>query len=391
MKNFNFVSPTKIIFGKDTENLVGEEVKQYANRILLHYGGGSIKKFGLYQRVIDSLNKAGIQVYELGNVQPNPRLSLVREGIELCRKHDISFILAVGGGSVIDSAKAIGVGALYEGDVWDFYSGKSVPQKTLPVGVVLTIPAAGSEASKSSVITNEQGWYKRGLNIELIRPVFAIMNPELTFTLSQYQTACGIADIMAHIMERYFTTTPDVELMDRLCEGVLQSIINNAYRILADPNDYNARAQIMRASTIAHNDFLSTGRTGDWASHQIEHEISAIYDVPHGAGLAVVFPAWMKYVYRNNVEKFVQFAHRVWNVEVNFEQPEKTALAGIQCLEQFFVDIGLPVRLKSMNIGDDRLEEMANKCRMTNGDSVGEFVKLNRSDVLKIYKLAFSN
>lgn len=385
------MSPTEIIFGKDTENLVGEKVKQYADKILLHYGGGSIKKFGLYKRVIDSLNKAGVQVYELGNVQPNPRLDLVQEGIELCRKHDIPFILAVGGGSVIDSAKAIGVGVLYDGDVWDFYSGKNTPEKTLPVGVILTIPAAGSEASKSSVITNEQGWYKRGLNVELIRPVFAIMNPELTFTLSQYQTACGIADIMAHIMERYFTTTPDVELTDRLCEAVLKAVINNAYRILADPRDYNARAQIMRASTIAHNDFLSTGRTGDWASHQIEHEISAIYDVPHGAGLAVVFPAWMKYVYKNNIERFVQFAHRVWNVEVNFERPEETVLAGISCLEQFFVNIGLPVRLQSMNIGEERLEEMADKCKMTNGDSVGEFVKLNRSDILKILKLAFSS
>ena len=388
MENFRFLSPTEIVFGRGTESLTGELVKRYASKILFHYGGGSIKRTGLYDRVMSSLRQHGVEVVELGNVQPNPRLSLVQEGIELCRREGINFILAVGGGSVIDSAKAIGVGVPYPGDVWDFYAGKAEPKETLPVGVVLTIAAAGSEASKSSVITNEAGWLKRGINYDLIRPVFAVMNPELTFTLPPYQTACGVADIMAHIMERYFSPTGDHELLDRLCEATLKAVISNAYRVMADPHDYNARAQIMRAGTLAHNDLLSTGRIGDWASHQMEHEISAIYDLAHGAGLAIVFPAWMKYVYKSNVGRFVQFAHRVWDVDVNFENPEAAALAGINRLEQFFTDIGLPTRLSHADIGADRLEEMADKCRMTNGDSVGQLVKLTRRDVLEIYKLA---
>lgn len=388
MENFRFLSPTEIIFGRGTENQLGEQVRKYAQKVLFHYGGGSIKRTGLYARVMASLAQQGIEIVELGGVQPNPRLSLVREGIELCRREGITFILAVGGGSVIDSAKAIGVGVPYDGDVWDFYAGKAVPQATIPVGVVLTIAAAGSEASKSSVITNEDGWFKRGINYDVIRPVFAIMNPELTFTLPPYQTACGVADIMAHVMERYFSPTPDIELLDRLCEATLKAVISSAYRVMDNPADYNARAQIMRAGTIAHNDLLSTGRIGDWASHQMEHEISAMYDLAHGAGLAIIFPAWMKYVYKQHLDRFVQFANRVWDVEVNFAHPEVTALEGIRRLERFFTDIGLPTRLSHADIGSEHLDEMAAKCRMTNGDSVGQLVKLTRRDVLEIYKLA---
>lgn len=388
MENFRFLSPTEIIFGRGTENQVGEQVRKYAQKVLFHYGGGSIKRTGLYARVMASLAQQGIEIVELGGVQPNPRLSLVREGIELCRREGITFILAIGGGSVIDSAKAIGVGVPYDGDVWDFYAGKAVPQATIPVGVVLTIAAAGSEASKSSVITNEDGWFKRGINYDVIRPVFAIMNPELTFTLPPYQTACGVADIMAHVMERYFSPTPDIELLDRLCEATLKAVISSAYRVMDNPADYNARAQIMRAGTIAHNDLLSTGRIGDWASHQMEHEISAMYDLAHGAGLAIIFPAWMKYVYKQHLDRFVQFANRVWDVEVNFAHPEVTALEGIRRLERFFTDIGLPTRLSHADIGSEHLDEMAAKCRMTNGDSVGQLVKLTRRDVLEIYKLA---
>jgi hypothetical protein len=335
MENFTFLSPTKIIFGRGVENQVGDETRVYSKKVLLHYGGGTIKRIGLYDRVVKSLRDAGVEFIELGGVQPNPRLSLVKQGIELCRKHNIDFILAVGGGSVIDSAKAIAVGVPYEGDVWDFYSGKEVPEKALPVGVVLTIPAAGSEASKSSVITNEDGWYKRGLNVEIIRPKFAIMNPEITFTLPPYQTACGAADIMAHVMERYFTHQKDVDFTDRLCEATLKTIIKNVPIVLEEPENYQARAEIMWASTIAHNDLLSTGRIGDWASHAIEHELSGIYDVPHGAGLAVVFPAWMKYVYKEDVDRFVQFATRVWDVEMDFSNPDRTALEGIYRLTQF--------------------------------------------------------
>ncbi|HOL54628.1 MAG TPA: iron-containing alcohol dehydrogenase [bacterium] len=386
MRDFEFLSPTKIIFGRNSEAKVGREVKNYSRKILLHYGKGSIIRTGLYDRVVKSLKEEGIDFIELGGVQPNPRVSLVREGIEICRKNGINFILAIGGGSVIDSSKAIAVGVPYSGDVWDFYAGKMEPKTALPVGVVLTIPAAGSEASKSSVITNEDGWYKRSINTEIIRPRFAIMNPEVTFTLPPYQTACGAADIMAHVMERYFTNDKGVNFTDRLCEATLKTVIYNVPIVLKKPDDYDARAQIMWASTIAHNDLLSTGRTGDWASHGIEHELSGIYDIAHGAGLAIVFPAWMKYVYKHNIERFIQFAINVWNVEPNFESPERIALEGVERLKRFFKDIGLPTSLSEANIGEDRLEEMATKA--TERGELGEFVKLKKEDVLNILRSA---
>ena len=388
MDDFIFQSPTRIIFGKGTENQVGVEVKKFTNKVLLHYGGGSIKKSGLYDRVTSSLKKNDIEYIELSGVQPNPRVTLVREGIELCRSNDINFILAVGGGSVIDSAKAIAAGVPYEGDVWDFYVGKTKINDPLFLGVILTLPAAGSESSPSSVLTNEDGWLKKGTGSDLIRPKFAIMNPELTFTLPAYQTACGVADMMAHIMERYFTHTSDVELTDRLCEATFRTIIENAPKVIKNPEDYCARSEIMWAGTIAHNGLLGTGREEDWASHSIEHELSAIYDVAHGAGLAVVFPAWMKYVYKHNVPRFVQFAVRVWNVENDFHNPEKTALMGIEKTKEFFSSIGLPVTLDELGIKDDCLDEMADKC--TAGDTVtqGSFVNLNKKDVYEIYKLA---
>jgi len=388
MDNFVFQNPTKIVFGKDTDLQVGEQTALHAKKVLLHYGGGSIKKSGLYDRVKKSLNDAGVEVVELGGAQPNPRLKLVREGILLCREKDIQFILAVGGGSVIDSAKAIAVGVPYDGDVWDFYDGKGTPQKALPVGVVLTIPAAGSESSPSSVITNDDGALKRGLTVEIIRPVFAIMNPVLTFTLPAFQTACGAADIMAHIMERYFTNTEHVEFTDRLCEAGLKTIISNVPAILRTPENYDARAEVMWVGSVAHNDLFGTGREGDWASHMIEHEISGIYDVAHGAGLAVVFPAWMKHVYAHNVQRFVQFAHRVWNVEIDFGNPEATALEGIRRIEQFFTSIGLPVTLAQLGVKDDRYAEMAKKSTQGDKFTVGGFVKLKSKDVHEILTLA---
>ena len=388
MENFEFLSPTKIIFGKNTESKVGSEVKKYSSKILLHYGGGSIKQSGLYDKVTSSLKKAGVEFVELTGVKPNPRLSLVREGIKICRENKISFILAVGGGSAIDSAKAISAGVPYDGDVWDFYQGKILPSETIPVGVVLTIAAAGSEASKNSVITNEEGWYKRGLASEIIRPKFAIMNPELTCTLPPYQTAAGAADIMAHVMERYFTNVTNVDFTDRLCEATLKTLIKSIPLALENPDDYNARAEIMWAGTIAHNDFLGTGRIGDWASHQIEHELSGIYDVAHGAGLTVIFPAWMKYVYKQNLARFIQFAARVWDVEYDFECPERTALEGISRMEGFFKAIGLPTTLHELGIPDERLEEMAEKCRMKLEGTTGEIKKLTNKDVLNILKMA---
>jgi len=388
MNNFSFQNATKIIFGKGTEENVGEETKLHSDKVLLHYGGGSIKQSGLYDRVTASLKKSGVAFVELSGVKPNPRLSLVKEGIKICRDNGINFILAVGGGSVIDSAKAIAVGVPYSGDVWDFYDGKGTPKEALKVATVLTIPAAGSESSPSSVISDDEKQLKRGLTVEIIRPVFSIMNPELTYTLPAYQTACGAADIMAHIMERYFTNTTDVELTDRLCEAAMKTMINNVPQVLKKPDDYASRADVMWTGCVAHNDILGTGREGDWGSHMIEHEISAIYDVAHGAGLAVVFPAWMKYVYKHNVSRFVQFASRVFNVEIDFYNPEKTALEGIRRLEMFFESIGLPVRLSQMNIKNDKISEMAAKSTQKDSFAVGNFVKLKTSDVAEILKLA---
>jgi alcohol dehydrogenase YqhD (iron-dependent ADH family) len=386
MLNFNFQNATEIIFGKGVEEKVGEKVAQYGKKVLLHYGGGSIKKFGLYDKIIKELKNKNLEVFELGGVLPNPRLSLVKEGITICRENDIDFILAVGGGSAIDSAKAIGAGVKYHGDVWDFFDGKAQVKDTLPVGVVLTIPAAGSESSSGSVITNEDGWYKKSFGGNIIRPKFAIMNPEITYTLPSYQTAAGAVDIMAHVLERYFTNEKHVELTDRLCEGVLKTIISNTPKALDFPEDYNSRAEIMIASTVAHNGWLDLGRSTDWASHQIEHELSGIYDITHGAGLAIIFPAWMKYNYKSNIDRFVQFATRVWNVEMNYYDPEATVLEGIKKFEEFLTSIDMPTRLSQADIDSERFEEMAAKA--TENGAVGGFVKLNKEDIINIYKLA---
>jgi len=388
MENFEFQNKTKIIFGRGTENQVGEETAKHKKKILLHYGSKSIKASGLYEKVVTSLKNAGVEFLELGGVQPNPRLELVKKGIEICKNNSINFILAVGGGSVIDSAKAIAVGIPYEGDVWDFYSGIATPEKAIDVATILTIPAAGSESSGSSVITNSDGDLKRGITDDLLRPVFSILNPELTFTLPNYQTACGAVDILAHLFERYFTNTKNVDFSDRMLEATMKTIINNVPLSLSDPKNYDARAEVMWAGCVAHNDLLGMGREEDWASHGIEHELSGIYDVAHGAGLAVVFPAWMKYVYKKNPQKFIEFATRVWKIKASPGNMEATALAGILALEKFFRSIGMPTTLKELNIGTDRLEEMANKCTGNGKYKIGEFVKLDKNAVLEILKLA---
>lgn len=386
MENFVFQNRTKIIFGKDQEQLVGQEAAFFGKKVLLHYGGGSIKKSDLYDTVVQSLRKQDIEVIELSGVKPNPRVSLVREGVQLCKEHNIDLILAVGGGSVIDSAKAIAIGAHYDGNVWDFFDGKASVTDCLPIGVVLTIPAAGSETSGGSVITNEEGSYKRAVGHDKMRPEFAILNPVLSYTLPSYQTACGVTDMISHILERYFTNEKNVELTDRLCEATLKTIINNAHTVINDPTNYAARAEIMWAGTIAHNDSLSTGRIGDWGSHDIEHEVSGIYDIAHGAGLAIIFPAWMKYVYKHDVNRFVQFANRVWDVEIDLNDLEKTALAGIQKTEQFFSSIGMPVTLSEVDIDDKHFVKMAKKG--TERGPLGNFVKLHETDVVEIYQLA---
>lgn len=387
MKNFTYVNTTKIIFGKDTENLVGEEIKSFGGKkVLFHYGGGSIKKSGLYERIIKSLKDSHIDYIELGGVQPNPRLSLVRSGVELCKKHNIDFILAVGGGSVIDSAKAIGIGAVYDGDVWDFFSGKATINTTIPVGVILTIPAAGSEASTGTVITNEDGWYKWSVNSVIIRPKFAILNPELTYTLPAYQIACGASDMIAHVFERYFTNESGVDFTDELCEATIRSIMRSVKMVLNNPTDYEARANLMWEGTLAHNGILGTGRIEDWASHKIEHELSAIYDIAHGAGLAIIFPHWMEYVYKHDIYRFARFSHRIFNVDVDFFNLEATVLEGIKRLKKFYQEIGLPTKLRDVNIGNERLKEMAEKATI-NGP-IGGFVKLTTDDVYNIYKMA---
>lgn len=386
MNNFMFCSPTRYILGKGVEQQVGQETRRLGTRALLHYGGGSIKRSGLYERVLGSLAEAGVEVIELPGVQPNPRLGLVQQGIDLVRKEGIQVILAVGGGSTIDSAKAIAMGAPYSGNVWDFYSGAAEPQEALPVGVVLTIPAAGSEGSPDSVITNEDGWLKRGTGFDVLRPAFAIMNPELTYTLPPYQSGAGSTDIMVHIFERYFTNVRHVELTDRLCEAALKTMIDNVPVVLEHPEDYDARAEIMWAGTIAHNGLLNTGRLGDWASHAIEHELSAIYDVAHGAGLAVIVPAWMTYVYKTNLNRFVQFATRVWNVEMNYDDPERTALEGIRRTREFFHRIGMPVSFAELGVPTDRIAEMAHKA-VLDGE-LGHFLPLGEQDVTAIYRIA---
>lgn len=386
MENFEFLSPTKIIFGRETQKRVGEITRQHSEKILLHYGGVSLKKSGLYDKIVNSLKDAGIEVYELGGVVPNPRLSLVKKGIKICRENNIKFILAVGGGSVIDSSKAIAMGVPYEGDVWDFYTEKAEVKEALGIGVVLTVPGAGSEASNGSVITNEDGWYKRAANSFLVIPKFAIMNPEITFTLPRETTAASSADIMMHVFERYFTNVKNVDFTDRLCEAVLKTIIVNLPIVLRDPENYNARAEIMWANTIAHNELLTTGRIGDWGSHMIEHEIGAIYDIPHGAGLTIVSPAWMKYVYKHDINRFVQFAIRVWNVDLEFGSFDAVALEGIRRMEMFFKECSLPVRLGDLDIPGDRLEEMAGKA--VEFGEIGNFVKLGRKEVLDILNLS---
>ena len=337
MNNFVFYSPTEFVFGKDTDIQTGTLAKKYnARKAMIVYGGGSIIRSGLLQRIEDSLQQAGVDYVKLGGVQPNPTDPKVYEGIELARKEGVDFMLPVGGGSVIDTAKAIAAGVPYEGDFWDFYIGKAKVKKALKVGVVLTIPAAGSEGSGNTVITKLEGLQKLSLRVpELLRPVFAVMNPELTYTLPPYQTACGIADMMVHIMERYFTNTPDVEISDRLCEGTLMAIIKEAYKVKQNPNDYEARANIMWCGTIAHNGTCGVGCEEDWASHFLEHEISAVYNVTHGAGLAVIVPAWMTFMAEHNPKKIARFANRVFGVPEN-EDLEEMALAGISRLKHFF-------------------------------------------------------
>lgn len=385
MLNFEYYCPTKIIFGKGKENEVGSIIKQYGKKILLHYGGGSVIRSGLLDRVKTSLDNEGIEYVELGGVQPNPRLSLVNEGIKLVKEHNIDFILAVGGGSVIDSAKGIGLGSKYDGDLWDIYLRKATPVDHTPVGVILTIPAAGSEMSTSAVITNEVTQEKRGYNTVFNRPVFSILNPELIYTVPKYHLAAGIVDMFAHVVERYFTNTTNVTITDNLCLGVMNAIYTCGRKYINDVTNYDLAAEVMWAASMAHNGILDPGRLTDWSSHAMEHSLSAYYDISHGGGLAVIIPAWMKYVYKHNPAIFAKYAEAVFGVEKQGTNEEK-ALLGIQKTIEFFESLGLPTKLSAYNIEEAKFEEMAKHACVFG--PIGNFVKLHEEDIVKIYKSA---
>ncbi len=388
MNDFNYYTPTRYVFGRGVEVQTGELTRWMGcDNVLLVYGGGSVVRSGLLDRVKTSLDAAGVKYLELGGVQPNPTDDRVYEGIEICRREKLLGLVAVGGGSAIDTAKAIACGVPYEGDFWDFYAGKKVVEEALPVGVVLTIPAAGSEGSGNSVITKLDGMHKISLRTDsALRPKFAVMNPELTFTLPPYQTASGIADMMAHIFERYFTNTPETEVTDRVAEGVLKAIITEAPRVMAEPENYDARANIMWCGTLAHNGICGTGRQEDWVSHFMEHELSAVYGVTHGAGLAVITPAWMTFMATHNPKKGAQFARRVFDV-VN-DDDTQAALEGIALLRKFYASLDLPITLAQLGIENPDFDLLVKKLHENKGDVIGGYYRLTSKETMEIYHLA---
>ena len=390
MDNFSFYAPTYFAFGKDTEYETGRLVKRFGGtKVLIHYGGGSVIRSGLLDRVKESLAKENIEYIELGGVKPNPRSGLVYQGIDMCRVNGVDFVLAVGGGSTIDSAKAIAAGTVYEGDFWDYYEGKYV-DKAVPVGTVLTIAAAGSEGSPDSVITKEEGMLKRGASGEAYRPKFSVLNPALTQTLSPYQTACGITDIIAHLYERYLTNTPNVETTDRMIEALIMAMVNEAPKVIANPNDYDARANIMWAGMMAHNNSCGVGRSQDWTSHTVEHELSALYDCAHGAGLAVAMPAVFTYTMHHDIKRFAQIAVRVWGCQMDEANPENTAKAGIEALRSFLISIGMPRNFEELGAKEDDIEQLAHTCCYGSDNASGKvvgFTELDQKDVEEIYRL----
>lgn len=389
MKNFTYYTPTKIIFGKNEEKNVGSLLKEFnAKKILIHYGSDRIKKSGLLDKIINSIIDCNLKYVQLGGVQPNPVLSLVKKGIELGKKENIDFILAVGGGSVIDSAKAIGYGMEIDYDVWDLYSKKNFSNKCMPIGVVLTMAAAGSEMSRSSVITNENGFLKRSFSLDQARPKFAVLNPELTYSLPAYQTSCGIVDIILHALERYFTPTKNMDITDEMTEGLIRTMIKNGIKLIEDPKDYQARGEVMWASSLAHNGLLSCGGSEDWASHQLEHEISGLYNVAHGAGLSAIWGSWARYVFKENPSKFAKLGRKVFKIE-NTEE-EETAILGIKAMEYFFKKINMPISLNELglNLSDNEIKTLAHKCSYFGTRTIGSIKKLNEIDMFNIYKNA---
>ena len=392
MKDFNYYAPTRVVFGRESEARLSELIRQYGGtKVLIHYGGGSARRYGLLDCVEQMLHEAGIDFVELGGVVPNPLLSKVKEGIGLCCREGVDFILAVGGGSVIDSAKAIAYGVPYEGDVWDFWDGKAVPQASLPVGVMLTIPAAGSEMSSSCVITQDEGMLKRGVNSDLCRCKFAIMNPERTYTLPPYQTAAGATDIMMHTMERYFSKYEDATLTDAIAEALLCTVKDAVFEVLKNPEDYRNRAAIMWASSLSHNDLTECGTEKDFACHKLEHELSGLFGVTHGAGLAAIWGSWARYVMDNHISRFVKFAVNVMGVTNDFSDPRQTALRGIEATERFFQAIGMPTSIPAL-IGrqatEEEIEALVAKCSRGGKITIGAMEVLKTADMAAVYRLA---
>ena len=389
IKDFNFYAPTRVVFGRESEEQLPQLIQQYGGgKVLVHFGGGSARRSGLLDKVEKMLSEAGIDYVELGGVVPNPLLSKVREGIELCKKEHVNFILAVGGGSVIDSAKAIGYGVGYPGDVWDFWNGKAVPQSCLPIGVMLTIPAAGSEMSSSCVITNDEGMLKRGVNSDLCRCKFAIMNPERTYTLPPYQTAAGATDIMMHTMERYFSKYEDAMLTDAIAEALLKTVMTAAKEVMVVPDDYKHRAAIMWASSLSHNDLTECGTEKDFACHKLEHELSGMFGVTHGAGLAAIWGSWARYVMDKHLTRFVKFAVNVMGVVQDFTDPRATALRGIEAMEQFFKSIGMPICIEDLlnrQMTEDEIDELVDKCSRDGKMNIGAMEVLTPKDMKAIY------
>ena len=392
MKDFNFYAPTRVVFGRESEEKLPQLIQQYGgSKVLVHYGGGSARRSGLLDKVEKMLDEAGISYVELGGVVPNPLLSKVKEGIALCHQEKVDFILAVGGGSVIDSSKAIGYGVAYDGDVWDFWDGKAVPQSCLPIGVMLTIPAAGSEMSSSCVITKDEGMLKRGVNSDLSRCKFAIMNPERTYTLPPYQTAAGATDIMMHTMERYFSKYEDAMLTDAIAEALLRTVMDATPVVLKNPEDYKHRAAIMWASSLSHNDLTECGTEKDFACHKLEHELSGLFGVTHGAGLAAIWGSWARYVMDRHLTRFVKFAVNVMDVTNDFTDPKVTALKGVDATERFFCAIGMPTSIPEL-IGREATEEeiaiLVDKCSRGGKMNIGAMEVLKPEDMKAVYRLA---
>ncbi len=391
MFDFKYYTPTKVLFGKNTEDKVAELIQEFGGKkVLIHYGGGSVIRSGLLQRVTDQLDKAGIKYVKLGGAVPNPHLSLVYEGIELCKKEGVDFLLAVGGGSVIDSVKAIGYGLKNEGDVWDFYDYKRTAKASMPIGVILTLAATGSEMSDSSVITKEEGLVKRGYSSDFGRPRFAILNPELTMTLPDYQTACGCTDIMMHTMERYFTNGGNMEITDTMAEALLRTVKKNALILVKDPKNYDARAEVMWAGSLSHNGLTGCGNDGgDWMTHKLEHELGGLYDVAHGAGLAAIWGSWARYVYKVCLPRFKRYAINVMGVE-DSGTDEEIALKGIEAMEDFYRAIKMPTNLRELGVNatEEDLKLMAHKCAVGINGGKGSAKFLKEEDMLEIYKMS---